>query len=473
MIYAPQENKCKLQEVEDSFRNIKDEVRKAEINGEKVLIMGDFNCKIGSIVTGNEEKISKTGKVLMKMCNDMELSILNAHEKCVGKWTRIENDKKSILDYGLIRREDQEAITRVEIDENKIFTPFRITKDITYTDHCAIIVDINWKLVSNNSDLKNRRILNLIMFNKETEEAGLKAVAEEKTDLKVKYTKWQSKVNKIIEKCERKVSSNKKQTKVVRRLMKVKRSIKKKRRSEMDMKRKRLLKLQESLIDRYIVGENAREQGEKVKKTADRIKQKGGINSTALWEFKKQMDGPKVNKMYAIKNKEGNTIDNVKDIKKEFETVYTNLFKKQEAKNEDEKIKEKINSIVIKLLQNKKIKGCKLKKSSMGDIERVVNQLKNKNTKDRDMMSNKMLKTMGKDMKESLKILINEVEEQVITPNEWNRMGIVSISKARGDKHSLENRRGLFITNTISKIFEKLRLETMNEEIEDKMSRFQ
>ena len=109
----------------------------------------------------------------------------------------------------------------------------------------------------------------------------------------------------------------------------------------------------------------------------------------------------------------------------------------------------------------------------MKDIEQVVNRLKNKNTRDREMMSNKMLKNMGKDMKESLKTLINEIEEQIVTPNEWNKMGIISVNKAKGNKSSLENRRGLFITNSVSKVFEKLRLGNINDKIEEKISRFQ
>ena len=81
VIYTPQENKCKQQEIEKIYRKIANEIRKAEVNGEKILIMGDFNCKIGKVIPSNQEKVSKAGKVLNKMCEDMDLLVLNSHKK--------------------------------------------------------------------------------------------------------------------------------------------------------------------------------------------------------------------------------------------------------------------------------------------------------------------------------------------------------------------------------------------------------
>ena len=59
------------------------------------------------MIQGNKDEISKAGKIFKSMCKDTGLCILNAHTKCQGKWTRVEKDKKSVLDYALIRREDE------------------------------------------------------------------------------------------------------------------------------------------------------------------------------------------------------------------------------------------------------------------------------------------------------------------------------------------------------------------------------
>ena len=81
----------------------------------------------------------------------------------------------------------------------------------------------------------------------------------------------------IVEKCERKATRNSKQMiKSVRRLMRLKRQIKKLRLKATSKEKRRQLKLQESLIGEYIVLENAKEQGNRIKKTVEEIKKRGG-----------------------------------------------------------------------------------------------------------------------------------------------------------------------------------------------------
>ena len=70
---------------------------------EKMLITGDFNCKIGNMIEGNTNEISKYGRIMLKTITDEDLVILNASEKFEGTWTRIE-DKTSVIDYILVSR---------------------------------------------------------------------------------------------------------------------------------------------------------------------------------------------------------------------------------------------------------------------------------------------------------------------------------------------------------------------------------
>ena len=60
-----------------------------------------------------------------------------------------------------------------------------------------------------------------------------------------------------------------------------------------------------------------------------------------------------------------------------------------------------------------------------------------------------------------------------MSPSTWNNMEINSISKGKGDKKSMETRRGLFITNTVSKLFEKVKMDKKREEIENGIRQFQ
>ena len=66
---------------------------------QQVLLIGDFNVKIGKHIPGNKDTISKGGrqlKIIIEKCN---LNIINANEiKYQGKWTRVQGEEKSIID---------------------------------------------------------------------------------------------------------------------------------------------------------------------------------------------------------------------------------------------------------------------------------------------------------------------------------------------------------------------------------------
>ena len=107
------------------------------------------------------------------------------------------------------------------------------------------------------------------------------------------------------------------------------------------------------------------------------------------------------------------------------------------------------------------------------EIEKQVKKMKNKGTMDRQQMSNKVFKNMGKDLQESLGRIMKEIKEIRIIPGKWKEMEILSIHKNKGSRMEMENKRGIFITNTVSKLFEKIMLCRSEEKIEDHISRYQ
>ena len=67
-----------------------------------ILIMGDFNAKVGADhlgIQGNNPIISRNGKLLRDLINSTGLIMLNSSEKCSGLWTRVltpKNPQKSL-----------------------------------------------------------------------------------------------------------------------------------------------------------------------------------------------------------------------------------------------------------------------------------------------------------------------------------------------------------------------------------------
>lgn len=58
-------------------------------------------------------------------------------------------------------------------------------------------------------------------------------------------------------------------------------------------------------------------------------------------------------------------------------------------------------------------------------------------------------------MEKSLQNIINQVDKQGRIPEEWEKMEILSTHK-KGDKMLMNNKRGLFLTNNISKVYERV-----------------
>ena len=45
-----------------------------------IIVMGDMNCKIGDLIDGNKEEISKGGNIMIKMIKENNMIILNSLE---------------------------------------------------------------------------------------------------------------------------------------------------------------------------------------------------------------------------------------------------------------------------------------------------------------------------------------------------------------------------------------------------------
>ena len=74
---------------------------------------------------------------------------------------------------------------------------------------------------------------------------------------------------------------------------------------------------------------------------------------------------------------------------------------------------------------------------------------------DYDQLSNKVIKSAGQDFLDSSKIMFQEIDRENRGPEAWENMKIKSIYKGKNCRKKMTNRRGLFITSVISKLFEK------------------
>ena len=244
------------------------------------------------------------------------LTVLSNHIRCKGVWTRIQKDQKSVTDYGLIMRQDDNRVERVTIDENKEITPYRVADEIVYTDHCAMLTVMNWEKKERVVG-RSKFVINLNKLKKVKGKQALVKAVESKSNIKEKYKGWQKELNNLLSKCKQKINCNRsKISKIMRKLMKEKRKYKTISKKDKNKQRRKMASIQEKLIDEYIVEEKKKEEGNKIKCTVEDIKAKGGVNSPAFWEFKSRMDGRKQEGATAVRTKDGTITEEIEEIKK-------------------------------------------------------------------------------------------------------------------------------------------------------------
>ena len=88
-------------------------------------------------------------------------------------------------------------------------------------------------------------------------------------------------------------------------------------------------------------------------------------------------------------------------------------------------------------------------------VEIAIKNLKRKKAADEEKWTNEMIVEGGDEMVNSITYMFREISVTQQIPNQWKTMRIKSIHK-KGSKLLMDNKRGLFLTNIISKLYENV-----------------
>ena len=164
LVYGSQED---ASEIEKSmfYDRVTYQIERAKLVGESVILIGDFNAKLGKDLIKNDiYDMSKNGKLLYQLYTNAELELLNSGDKCKGVFTRINNKncfEKSVLDNAFCSPSLISYIESLNIDEMKCETPSRILKrGERPSDHCAMTMKMNVPNRQHISKEKNNTIWN-------------------------------------------------------------------------------------------------------------------------------------------------------------------------------------------------------------------------------------------------------------------------------------------------------------------------
>ena len=242
-------------------------------------------------------------------------------------------------------------------------------------------------------------------------------------------------------------------------------------RKESTDKEKAVNRLRKKLIDGHII--NIMKEGTKRKaaKIAHDIKKESGFDGGAFWEYKRRQQGKKEEARMSMKDKDGNIIEKPDDIKEVYKEFYEELLSEKEIDKEGKELQKTVDqyiAITERIAARESIKAF-----TEEEYDKVIKSLKKRKAQDKYGWRYEMLIYAGNDLKKSILEMINKLSERYTVPKEWRDMIIKSISKGKGDLRSMDSRRGLFLTNIISKIVEKLIKNRNKPTIDRNMTPFQ
>ena len=291
IIYAPQENQVDRHQLDNIYQIMRDEIEKAKDEGHVVMIMGDLNCKVGKHIEGNTTEITKGGRRLLKMKEEMDMTILNAERNCQGLWTRTQKDihttKKSVIDYVLISEEHKGIVEKMEIDEAKEKTPYRddsVFSERVYTDHNLITLRLNLDMKV--KDIKKRIVITedkLEEFEKETDKGNLTEIwMDENLTPQEKYTKWDSEVIKKAMKVFGREQGKNVELKEIRMLREQRRILKKKIQNQRNKNEVNMINRRRRMIKDHMIKIKEQHKQQKVMNVAKSILKKGIFSSATV-----------------------------------------------------------------------------------------------------------------------------------------------------------------------------------------------
>lgn len=200
----------------------------------------------------------------------------------------------------------------------------------------------------------------------------------------------------------------------------------------------------------------------KINKVVEKLRSNKGINGPNMWEVLKKLKRKKEEPASAIKDQEGKILEEPEAIKTRYLEYFGDLLEPPKAKDEIEQRQEAIiESTFQKVMEAAEDQDITY--TTLEEIKAGIKLLKRKKCKDGSGWNNEIILNGGEEMELSLQKIFHKIEEQRIVPAQWNQVIVKTVNKP-GSVLLMENKRGLFITDVISKLYEKILIKNRNQE---------
>ena len=447
-----------------------------------ILIMGDFNGRIGDKIYGGDPVRNSNGECLLDFVKHAHLEIINCNRKCKGKITWFRHPHSSTIDYFLSSYITESHIIDMVIDEERLLN--------LGSDHNMLITNLKFKSVRNRSNDHEESIDQASChwnISKDQNWSSYQSALEEAfsdwdptgfQDIDLLWDNWK---NKLIHVTSEVIGFKNKNDKIMKQwwCKTTDGAIKERKQASRDhrmwSKHERDNKEKgDQLWEDYKFKKHKVKtliQQKMTKKRCERslkIASMGGVSSKDFW---KNLRGTKRrDNLLSLKLPNSDKIITDRSVMKQNIMLYWNTLG-----NMDMAMNDNFNH-VEKLID--KIKHGKTNVGFNTDVllndivisfevvKDAIANSKNNKSPGLDMITNELLKNGGNGIVTSLKKFFNQLLHLGNTPLEWNKGIIVPIFK-KGNKNDLNNYRGITLTSCVSKIFNRIVANSISNFVEN------
>ena len=465
--HAPQEN-VKQSVKTEFYEELETEIRRCYFGNIKFVIAGDLNAKITEKNNRNDN-----AKLFHQLIENQQLEVLNYIDVAEGFWTRLQrrgqSEVRSVLDYLIADVESSKLTSAISIDENKMYTPYRIAKkkskpQIVFSDHCAIIATF---MISKGGKLAKPKVTKTKAWHITPE--GLTKYQEltkhpigsiDDSSQVEPYEQWFFLMERVMKQCFKKITKKVKSSTIFKPKYKSDkiRVVLKKVAAYGRIQRKVV-----SEYIKYLLEKDARiicrKRALSVMKTVNSLSENDKLSTTAFWKLKKSTKRNSQLTLQKVQLNNGTITSDPERIKTEVEKEFQNRLSNRKPHPEWEEYVDTTNEIV-KLLMEKRAEESD--PFSMNELCSVIKLLKSGTAPGCDGINTDLITCGGSGVLVPLLQVLNIIKKTKRIPTKWNDVDITLLYKNKGTKSDLTNYRGIFLTIIVSKIFEKLLLLRMS-----------
>ena len=176
----------------------------------------------------------------------------------------------------------------------------------------------------------------------------------------------------------------------------------------------------------------------------------------------------------AVEDEAGNLVLEEDQIKSRYNRYYTELLKVREPTPNSIKYVEEVNKMFQTSMTIFSYDGEEINETfKMEELDDIMKSIKPGKSPGPDEVGNEVLGAAGKQLRKSMLNMFNYFWQQEELPEDLYNIHIKSMYKGKGAVTDLNNQRGVFISNTILKIYEILIFRRIRPKLEKSFTEMQ